>query len=328
MRTFSLSSWPVRITIAVVILVVAIGVFLASAPSAFPHRTFTVRSGESTKQIANDLSTAHVVRSKLLFRVAVSLLGKMHLIYSGVYQFDVPQNAIQVAWRMTHGEFNTQPVKITIPEGYTNDQIATLMAKSLPNVHPDTFLIRASAYEGYLFPDTYLFLPDADDNTVIDTLTSTFTDRFNSVRTEVKAFENLSTTTSYRVTDGDVVKVASLVEKEAVTTADRKIVAGIIWKRLQKGIPLSLDSPFMLIDGKNSDQLTTADLKTDSPYNLYIHAGLPPTPIDNPGLNSLTAAVEPTQTAYLYFLSDKNGVMHYAKTLAQHNANKALYLGK
>ena len=117
-----------------------------------------------------------------------------------------------------------------------------------------------------------------------------------------------------------------MLEDEARTTTDRQIVAGILWKRLSLGMPLDVDSTVSYITGKPLDQLTTADLKIKSLYNTYLVAGLPPTPIDNPGLDSLSAAVSASTTPYLYYLSDKDGLMHYAVTFAEHQKNVAKYL--
>jgi len=130
---------------------------------------------------------------------------------------------------------------------------------------------------------------------------------------------------SQHVTQSDIITMASILEGEAKTTADREIVAGILWKRLTLGMPLQVDSTFMYINGKNTYQLSAADLKIDSPYNTYIYTGLPPTPIDNPGLDSITSAITPTTTNYLYFFSGRDGTMHYAVTYADHLKNIAKY---
>ena len=106
----------------------------------------------------------------------------------------------------------------------------------------------------------------------------------------------------------------------------RQIVSGILWKRLSLGMALQVDASFKYINGKGTKDLSLADLKIDSPYNSYLYKGLPPTPICNPGLGSIQAALTPTQTAYLFFLTDKTGNMHYAKTYAEHLLNKQKYL--
>ena len=121
--------------------------------------------------------------------------------------------------------------------------------------------------------------------------------------------------------------MASLLEREVPLTYDRRVVAGILWKRIRLGMPLQVDAVFPYIIGKNSFNLTKSDLATDSPYNTYLYKGLPAGPIANPGLDAILAAVTPLPTSYLYYLSDKYGNLHYSATYEQHLANKHKYLG-
>jgi UPF0755 protein len=120
--------------------------------------------------------------------------------------------------------------------------------------------------------------------------------------------------------------MASLVEEETRTPADRRLVAGILWKRIKLGMPLQVDAVFPYINGKNTYEVTARDLKIDSPYNTYLYPGLPIAPIANPGLDSIKAAIEPAESPYLYYLSDRAGAMHYAKTFEEHKRNRELYL--
>ena len=120
--------------------------------------------------------------------------------------------------------------------------------------------------------------------------------------------------------------MASVLEKEVRDAKDMKIVSGIFWKRIEMGMALQADSTLDYERNKTSAELTSDDLKTDSPYNTYTRSGLPPTPIDNPGLNAITAALNPTASPYLYFLTDKDGKVYYAKTFEEHKKNKAKYL--
>ncbi len=122
--------------------------------------------------------------------------------------------------------------------------------------------------------------------------------------------------------------MASILEDEANTLEDKRIIAGILWKRLKLKMPLQVDSTLRYTTGKSSGELTKADLSANNPYNTYVNKGLPPTPISNPGLDSIRAAITPTNTSYLYFLSDKNGNMHYAETFEEHKQNRINYLGK
>ena len=126
----------------------------------------------------------------------------------------------------------------------------------------------------------------------------------------------------------DVLTMASLVEGEARTREARRHIAGILWHRVELGMPLQVDAVFPYILGKNTYEVTTEDLRVDSPYNTYRYTGLPPGPINNPSLDAITAALNPTPSNYLYYLSDKEGIMHYATTHEEHLINRAKYLGK
>jgi UPF0755 protein len=124
----------------------------------------------------------------------------------------------------------------------------------------------------------------------------------------------------------EIIVMASILEKEALTPEDKKIVSGILWKRLETGMLLQVDAVFMYIMGKKSSDLTLGDLKIDSPYNTYLYKGLPPSPICNPGIESIEASLNPTASSYWYYLSDKNLNIHFAKNFDEHKLNKAEYL--
>src|SRR3989338_8316927 len=120
--------------------------------------------------------------------------------------------------------------------------------------------------------------------------------------------------------------MASLLEEEVKSTEDRKLVAGILWKRLSLNMGLNVDAALTYVLGKTSHELTQEDLKYDSPYNTYRYRGLPPGPISNSGLDAILAALRPTSSQYLYYLTDKDGSVHYAKNLEEHKINKFRYL--
>ena len=161
------------------------------------------------------------------------------------------------------------------------------------------------AEEGYLFPDTYLFLPFAEMEQIIGTMTDNFKKKAGDV-------------------GKDIVIMASLIEKEVPDSDDRKIVSGILWKRLELGMALQVDAVFPYITGEQKVLLD--DLKIDSPYNTYLHKGLPPGPISNPGLDAIEAAKNPKESPYLYYLSGQDSKTHFAKTFSEHLRNKEKYL--
>jgi UPF0755 protein len=124
----------------------------------------------------------------------------------------------------------------------------------------------------------------------------------------------------------DIVIMASIIEKESNGDDDRVAISSILWKRIENKMPLQVDATFLFLIGKESSELTRADLGLKSPYNTYINKGLPPGPISNPGIETLTAAMSPVKTQYLFYLHDKDGVVHYAKTFEEHKKNKQKYL--
>jgi len=169
-----------------------------------------------------------------------------------------------------------------------------------------------------MFPDTYFFHPGQSTETILSVFDNNFRTKMFGVQKQLAASGH---------TLDELVVMASILEKEASKTKDRQMIAGVLWHRIDIGMPLQVDAVFPYIIGKNTFELTTDDLKFDSPYNTYKYKGLPPGPIDNPGLDSIVAAATPIKTKYIYFLSDKNGIFHYATTYAQHMAYRKQYLG-
>jgi UPF0755 protein len=207
----------------------------------------------------------------------------------------------------------------TIPEGSSVQEIAEIVKNNYPTFDSARFIALAREREGYLFPDTYKFGADVQPEKIIGILTSTFDQKIQDE--EMKTLiENFGRPLK------DIIIMASILEGEARQPRTRSIVAGILWERLRIGMLLQVDTTFTYVNGKTTEDLTLDDLKIDSPYNTYVYKGLPPTPISNPGLDAIRAAVTPIATEYLYFLTDKNGTMHYAETLDEHSYNKDVYL--
>lgn len=197
-------------------------------------------------------------------------------------------------------------IRITIPEGYSSRDIAEKFV-GFKNFNKDNFLKIADGKEGYLFPDTYFFTLLETEEEIIKKMEDNFKEKAGDVKPEI-------------------IVMASILEKEALTPEDKKIVSGILWKRLETGMLLQVDAVFAYIIDKKSSDLTLDDLKIDSPYNTYLYKGLPPAPICNPGIESIEAALNPTSSSYWYYLSDKNLNIHFAKNFDEHKLNKAKYL--
>ncbi len=302
----------------VVFLLVILTAIGSSAPAGFPNgATISIPKGQTLSEAARRLSDEGLIRSQILFKVYATLLDKANGIKTGDYLFTKAESALRIASRLVKGESGFPLTKVTIPEGSDSSDIAVIIAKNIPDFPKAEFLKLARSKEGYLFPETYFWPANVTPHRVIAEMEAQFDLKIATIKSE---------SDKYGRSIEDVIKMASIVEKEATSSEDRRIVAGILWKRLDVGMALQVDPPFEYFLNKSSDKLTLDDLKTESPYNLYIHTGLPPTPIDNPGLAAILDTIAPTKTAYWYYLSGKDGVMYYAKTLEGHVANKNRYL--
>jgi UPF0755 protein len=305
---------------ACLIAVAVAYIALVSPPSQFPKGTLVqVGNGETGKDIAAALAAGHIVRSPFVFNALLRVLGSGTHIVAGRYYFKQPQNVVQIVWRMTHGHFDVTPVKVVIPEGTDTHKMALILVQAVPGFSVTDFLQEARPLEGYIFPDTYFVYPGEQPHDIIRAMQNDF-----DMHIKEPALANAIATFGKPLTD--VVTMASLLEKEAPDTRDRQIISGILWKRLSLGMPLQVDAVFPYITGKNSSDITAKDYTLDSPYNTYIHTGLPPGPIASPGADALLAAVTPTSTPYLYYLSDKAGNFHYSATYKEQVANEAKYL--
>lgn len=292
-----------------------------SAPSNFPENSiYNLKSGQTLSVVSSNFKEQKIIRSEFFFKTFIYLFsfGDSRII-AGNYALHSKQNVMTLAWRVSNGVLDITPVKITIPEGMNSFEIANLISSQFPAFNKKVFsnIVESRKLEGYLFPDTYFLMPDMTEEEIIKIMKDNFDERIQEVREEIKRFGK---------SESDVIKMASILEGEARLKDTREIVAGILWKRLSIGMALQVDTSFKYINGKTSATLTSEDLKMDSPYNSYTRRGLPPTAISNPGLDAIKAAINPKKTAYLYFLTDKEGNMHYASTFEQHVANKLKYL--
>lgn len=270
-------------------------------PFAEPAALVTIPEGASVRDAGMILKSNHVIVSVSAFSAFAGTFGGVRY---GSYVFDRAAGIVEVARQISRGG-NAPTVRVTVPEGASIREIADILYASLPNFDKNVFVKAASDEEGYLFPETYFFAPGVSPVTVVETMRATFDGMTRDL-----------------APSRDVIIMASLLEKEARQYETRQIIAGILWKRLDMGMPLQVDAVFGYILGTTTFSPTFDQLKIISPYNTYLHRGLPPGPIGNPGLDSLKAALNPTKTTYLYYLTGSDGAMHYAKTFEQHVANR------
>jgi len=310
-----------RRTIAIIVgsgmIFTAAYVYVIQPPDEFPvDRLVSVPEGTLT-DVAEQLKANGVIQSPIAFKALVVFFGHERSARAGDYLFKEPKDVIRIARAIAGGIFGLEPIRIRVSEGATTREMAIIFRSRLERFNESNFLPQSQALEGYLFPDTYFFLPNATEDTVIQTMRQNFDTRIAALMPDIEK--------SGRSLD-DIITMASIIEREARISADRKMISGVLWNRIDRGMLLQVDAVFLYSIGKNTFQLTLADLASDSPYNTYKKKGLPPSPIGSPSLDSIHAALYPTKNPNLFYLADNRGVTHFSKTYAEHLRKKRLYL--
>lgn len=308
----------------VVIILIGIGGaiggyrFLFSPPADFPSGSMlTIARGATVPAIAEELARDHIIARPSVLRFILRVSGESSRMREGTYLFAAPENVFTIAYRLVTGDSGLPLVRLTFPEGETTRDLAKRVHDAFPAIAEADFLSAARQHEGYLFPDTYFFQPSVSSAAILKALRANFDAKIAPFARDVQGSgRSLS----------DIVIMASLVEREARITADKRMVAGIIANRLAQNMPLQVDAVFGYIYDRDTYSPSFSDLKVDSPYNTYLHTGLPPGPISNPGLDSIEAVLHPTETDYFYYLTGRDGLMHYAITYASHQENRRKYL--
>lgn len=283
----------------------AAGIYLYSltrpAGQSTTPLSFEVQKGESVKSIATHLHEAGLLRSPLYFRLLVRQ-NRLSL-QAGSYGLSPSLTPKQLSLRLTKGLAVDK--KITIPEGFRAEQIAEVAGLGVKE-----FLLAASGLEGQLFPDTYFVKEGTTALELVTILHNNYLKKVGEL-------------------DKETLILSSLVERETSGDAEKPLVAGILKKRLSAGWPLELDATIQYALGKPGDwwpDTTLLDRTRKSPYNTYLHLGLPPAPISNPGLAAINAVKNAAESPYWFYLHDKNGLIHYAKTNAEHSDNIAKFI--
>lgn len=275
-----------------ILFLISFFINLNKAPKDFVlNQIFIIKQGDSLRTISKNLREQNYIKSRVLFESFVILFGGEKSLNTGDYSFKQKYSTLELADRISKGQKDLNPIKITIPEGFTKEEIIELLDKKLHNFDADKF--NKETKEGYLFPDTYFFLSSDDENTVIKTIEENFIKKTN------KIFENLSLEKQK-----EILIMASILEGEAKGDSDRNIISGILWKRLSINMPLQVDiAPI-----------------------TYKERGLPDNPISNPGTATILAALNPISSPYLYYIHDKEGNTYFAKTFKEHRVNIEKYL--
>jgi UPF0755 protein len=289
-------------------------VYVNTPPSHFPINTrIEIPNGASESDVVRILKHEGIIRSSLLLRIQRMCIEHKTYIQAGVYSFSHALTSREVAHVLTQGMFIHDDMKLVLPEGFS--------VKDFEQYIPDTYTTYTpydmSFLEGTLFPDTYYISNAMSMTEIIEMLSQTMRTKLASYHEEIM---------QSHFTENEVIVFASILEREAHDIDSMRHVSGILHNRLKLGMPLQVDATLNYILDKTSSELTMSDLSLESPFNTYIHTGLPPTPIANPGLQSIEAVLRPQETDDIYYLTDTDGVFHYAKTFEEHVRNKHTYL--
>jgi UPF0755 protein len=325
----------VRKLFAILVLLAVAGAvylgFIAFVPyGSSQAKDVDLRPGDSTRTIARKLEQAGIVRSAIGFMAYHYTLGGKTKLKAGEYEFDHPETIVEVHHHIARGEIAARTV--IVPEGYNIFDIAQAVAAAgistredfLNEARTDTKLISdispdATSLEGYLFPDTYRFSKSSTPHEMAAQMVRRFRQQAQAIGLLQRGAEVPA-----------LVTMASVVEKETAIPEERPLITGLFYNRLKLHIALATDPSVIyasLLANTWDGTIHQSELHSDSQYNTYVHAGLPPGPISNPGVSALQAAMNPAQTDYLYFVADPHQIGHhrFARTLEEHNHNVSLY---
>jgi UPF0755 protein len=289
-------------------------------PGAQTTQIFEVPYGASLRHVCDDLEKQGIIRNKVVFEIFIRLNQEKRMTKAGNFRIGPGMSVPRIVRELVSGK--PRSIRITIPEGLTNKEIAALLAqKGLANQQRflqlaadrnfinqvfKTIKVTGGA-EGYLFPDTYEFDINITEKEILTEMLKQFekvyTQYFNAIPAKRRA---------------EMIIIASLVEKEAKEAAERPVIAGVFYNRLRCNLALQSCATVQYVLGKHKERLLYEDLQINSPYNTYRHTGLPPGPIANPGLDSLKAAAAPLKVPYLFFVAKPDGKHIFSDTYEEH----------
>lgn len=285
-----------------------------------------IPKGATAALVGEKLEQAGAIRSALLFRIAARLTGSGQDIKPGEYMIDPNSNVMQIMDQLKTGKGKLRLV--TIPEGLTITQMAKLLEKDGVTAAQDFIsAARDKSYEidsrnktnleGYLLPDTYDIPASYDAKDIVKTMVTAFNDNV------VPLYHKKKDALPVELSLNQAITLASLVEREAQVPGERPLIASVYYNRLKRGMFLECDATVQYALGTNKPVLKYSDLRVDSPYNTYLHKGLPPGPIANPGIESIKAVLDPVPSDVLYYVRNdvKNDGSHvFSRTFREHQA--------
>jgi len=281
------------------------------------QKIINIPSGTNAKEIVHILEKNEIIRkNNYLFIILIKLSRLEDKLKFGEYNLSPSLNMLQILNKLARGEIVVY--KITIPEGYTSVQIAELLDKK-EIVEKESFLklvkYGEKSWEGYLFPDTY----EVPKKYGAENMFKLMLSNFEKVAVDNKLINKAEQT---GFTMDEIITLSSIIEKEAKFAEEKRQISSVFHNRLKSGMKLQSCATIQYILGKPKEKLEESDLEIESPYNTYLYKGLPPGPICNPGIDSIIAALEPTNGDYLYFVLGDNGRHIFSKTYEEHLKNK------
>lgn len=272
-----------------------------------------IPAGSTPKQVAKILKNENIIKSESIFLTLVWLSRTEKKFKSGTYKFNTKMTSFAVLRDIINE--NTYRIKVTIPEGFTVVEIAELLEKKgVCNGKKFLEIVKNKKLDGYLFPETYFFEPDSLEDKVVQMLNGQFEKIFSD--------DFVKRTLALKMSKEKIIILASIIEREAKKDEERPLISAVFHNRLKKGWNLESCATVLYALGKHRDFLTYKDTKIDSPFNTYIHPGLPPAPICNPGVASIKAALYPAETVDMFFVADGSGTHKFSKYVQEHIKNK------
>lgn len=284
-------------------------------------------TGSGIKKLATELKSAGIIRSSWHFILVSRLRGQSHRLKAGDYCFNDAMTTADILGKVVAGDVDYR--RFVLPEGYSIYQAAELLEQKgyfkknafLEKCRDKALLgrysIQAASVEGYLYPATYNLPRNGNEEQLIDQMVG----QFNKACAGIKDGEGRSGLSRH-----DVVILASVIEKEAVSPEEKPLISSVFHNRLRIGMPLQSDPTAVYGVRAFAGKVTKSDIERRSPYNTYLISGLPPGPIGNPGAAALKAALHPATTQYLYFVARKDGTHQFSRTLDEHNRAVNRYL--
>ncbi len=309
--------------VLVAVSIIAIGLHLTQPvnPQTQQLVKIVIPKGRSVTQVGNLLQEKEIIKSSLMFKIYYRLNQDQYQIQAGSFELSPSMDLPTILGTLSEG---ADDIWITLPEGLRREEIAqSLNEYSLRSYDEQEFLSLTVGLEGQLFPDTYLVAREVSTQNIVNLMQDTFDKKITSLQPEIKKSQ---------YTLNEFLTMASLLEREARGLEEMKLVSGVLWKRLENGMPLQVDATLQYATGYDESTQSwwstplVENKQIDSKFNTYLNPGLPPHPICNPGLDAITAALHPTQSDYWYYLHDSQGQIHFGRTLEEHNQNVNQYL--